>query len=210
MFFCGTVSFLRQYFIELLCLSGFAAFPSSYAAAPLFSLFLSHWLPSSGAIFSFPLTFSPRYLLTLLLITLFYSPLSLTLSITVHSLSCRFLGPYFTVSCLLLPTFFLGKINSFPSFLLSSLHLYDCWCASCPSACRPSTVHPALLLQLSVSPSAYDSQSSDELSSNQSMSFSPSKSAQPIPCFDSGPSPAHPSPGGARQVSVETWRGYCL
>lgn len=70
-------------------------------------------------------------------------------------------------------------------------------------ACRPSAVHLALLLQLSVSPSAYNNQASDELSSNQSMSFSPSNSAQPVPRLDSGPSPAHSSPGGSRQVSVE-------
>ncbi|XP_067332253.1 trinucleotide repeat-containing gene 6A protein-like isoform X1 [Channa argus] len=53
--------------------------------------------------------------------------------------------------------------------------------------------------KLSVSPSAYDNPASDELSSNQSMSFSPSNSAQPIPCLDSGPSPALTSPGAARQ-----------
>lgn len=89
-----------------------------------------------------------------------------------------------------------------PSFLLPSLlWLLMCFLSLC--ACRPSAVHTALLLQLSVSPSAFDSQASDELSSNQSMSFSPSNSAQPIPCFDSGPSPAHSSPGAARQVSLK-------
>lgn len=61
----------------------------------------------------------------------------------------------------------------------------------------------ALLLQLSASPSAYDNPAPDELSSNQSMGFPPSNSAQPIPCLDSGPTPAHSSPGTARQVSVE-------
>ncbi|XP_038136264.1 trinucleotide repeat-containing gene 6A protein-like isoform X1 [Cyprinodon tularosa] len=47
--------------------------------------------------------------------------------------------------------------------------------------------------------SAYDSPASDELSANQSMSLSPSNSAQPIPCFNSGPSPSHSSSGAALQ-----------
>nr|XP_040046309.1 trinucleotide repeat-containing gene 6A protein-like isoform X2 [Gasterosteus aculeatus aculeatus] len=45
----------------------------------------------------------------------------------------------------------------------------------------------------SVSPSAYNNPPFDELSSNQSMSFSPSN------CLDSGSSPSHRSPGGTRQ-----------
>lgn len=59
-----------------------------------------------------------------------------------------------------------------------------------------------VLLQLSVSQSAYDSQTSDELSSNQSMSFSPSNSSQHISCFDPGPSSSHSNTGATRQVSV--------
>lgn len=103
----------------------------------------------------------------------------------------------------------LHKINSCPSFLLPSPLLCGRRRASCSlCACRPSAVQPALLLQLSVSPTAYDSQSSDELSSNQSMNFSPSNSAQPLPCFDSGPSPARSSPGASRQVSAGG-RGGC-
>lgn len=103
----------------------------------------------------------------------------------------------------------LHKINSCPSFLLPSRLLCGRRRASCSlCACRPSAVHPALLLQLSVSPTAYDSQSSAELSSNQSMNFSPSNSAQPLPCFDSGPSPARSSPGASRQVSAGG-RGGC-
>lgn len=64
-----------------------------------------------------------------------------------------------------------------------------------------------VLLQLSVSQSAYDSQTSDELSSNQSMSFSSSNSAQHISCFDPGPSSSHASTGATRQVSVGGWKG---
>ncbi|KAM8824943.1 LOW QUALITY PROTEIN: trinucleotide repeat-containing gene 6A protein-like [Synchiropus picturatus] len=52
--------------------------------------------------------------------------------------------------------------------------------------------------KLSVS-SSFDNPASDELSSNQIMSFSPSTSTQPSICLDTGPPPAHSSPGAARQ-----------
>lgn len=64
----------------------------------------------------------------------------------------------------------------------------------------------SVLLQLSVSQSTYDSQTYDELSTNQSMSFSPSNSAQHISCFDPGPSSAHSNTGANRQVSVGGWK----
>ncbi|XP_068605700.1 trinucleotide repeat-containing gene 6A protein-like [Brachionichthys hirsutus] len=53
--------------------------------------------------------------------------------------------------------------------------------------------------KLSLSPAAHDSQASDELSSNQSMSFSTSTSAQPVPCLESGLSAARSGPGVAQQ-----------
>ncbi len=52
---------------------------------------------------------------------------------TVHSLSCCFLCPHITCSFLLLLSLSFCKINSFPYFLLPSLHFSGCWCASCPS-----------------------------------------------------------------------------
>lgn len=61
-----------------------------------------------------------------------------------------------------------------------------------------------MLLQLSASASAYDSPASDDLSSNQSMSFSASNSAQPFPCLDSEPPPRS---GAARQVSADRRTG---
>lgn len=100
-----------------------------------------------------------------------------------------------TIISLSSPHFFLYN-NFFLPFLLPSLCLFGCCCAaSCPSA-----VHLVLLLQLS-SPSAYESPAPDELSSSQSMNLSPSNSAQPVPCLNSGPSPSHSSSGAARQVS---------
>lgn len=135
----------------------------------------------------------------------FFLPLLLLFILPLSSLVSRLSSTFTLLSRRLL----LHKINSCPSFLLPSPLLCGRRRASCSlCACRPSAVHPALLLQLSVSPTAYDSQSSDELSSNQSMNFSPSNSAQPLPCFDSGPSPARSSPGASRQVSANG-RGGC-
>lgn len=174
---------------------GFAAFPSAFKRRLcLCSCFLdSHPLMSPFFFFSF---FFLLHLPSLPYFTL--SPFSYT---GHSSSSCCFLSGL-TLLCFLF-TLFCCKINFslfFPS-LSALLWLLMCFLSLC--ACRPSAVPPALLLQLSVSPSAYDSQASDELSSNQSMNFSPSNSAQPIPCLDSGPSTAHSSSGAARQVSVE-------
>ncbi|KAK7939864.1 hypothetical protein WMY93_003190 [Mugilogobius chulae] len=55
--------------------------------------------------------------------------------------------------------------------------------------------------KLSVSPSAYNSPASDELSStNQSMSFPNTKSVQSVLTVDPGSSPAHSNPSAVRQV----------
>lgn len=109
-------------------LFGFSAFPSALNAARLLSLFLyfrlhplvppSLFLLHSHFLYCLLLFYSPLYSFTLP--TLFI----LSLCFPLSSLTCSFL--------LLLPLFFC-KINSFPYFLLPSLHFSDCWCASCPS-----------------------------------------------------------------------------
>lgn len=172
----------------------------------LLSLGIKHCL--SVSILSAPILWVPSSLFyctpVISIVYIFYWSHFIPFCYCLFSLACCFLCPPITVSSLPSSS---AKVT-LPSFLLPSLlWLLMCFLSLC--ACRPSAVHTALLLQLSVSPSAFDSQASDELSSNQSMSFSPSNSAQPIPCFDSGPSPAHSSPGAARQVSLKGWRGCC-
>lgn len=113
---------------------------------------------------------------------------------------CRF--SYFLFSCfsrspsLFWPSY--AKLIIFFSCLFPSLCLFGWQCAFCPSVLAVHLLCTwLLLLQLS----AYDCPASDELSSNQSMSLSPSSSAQP--CVRSGPAPSLSSSGAAPQVSMD-------
>lgn len=100
-------------------------------------------------------------------------------------------------------SFFLFKINClfFFPFCISVIDVLPLSLSLCLAF-----ICCSVLLQLSVSQSTYDSQTSDELSANQSMSFSPSNSAQHSSCFNPGPSSAHSNTGANRQVSVGGWK----
>lgn len=143
---------------------------------------------------------------------------SVILTRTFFSFFCPLVPSLLPISCVSPPCFFFSHVLLSSAYFCAKLTGFFLF--SPPLCFSVIDVLPvslclaflgwSVLLQLSVSQSAYDSQTSDELSANQSGSFSSSRSAQLMSCFDSGPSSAHSSTGASRQVSVGGQKGTFL